>query len=183
MAQVPPLHAHQLLRTSKFLTANNDDDRILDLIQATFTDYKRVNISFDSEPELNVFDDNECYEVIDKDNITYGTINRGGRELHMCGYSYQVKEENAITTRWRCVIRTPTRPVTIHTNNVDDSFHHWNGAYHHHPRNENQELSKIVMARIKATVLVEPYPVLTIVEKEIRNARMNKTQLAAMCLL
>ncbi|CAF5053425.1 unnamed protein product, partial [Rotaria sp. Silwood1] len=58
----------------------------------------------------------------------------------------------------------------------------WNSAYHNHPPNGNRELIKIVMARIKARVLVEPYPVLAIAEEEIRNAKMNKTQLAAMPL-
>ncbi|CAF4013815.1 unnamed protein product [Rotaria sordida] len=114
--------------------------------------------------------------------MTFGRTNRGGRELYMCGYSYQVKEENATATRWRCVIRTPTCPVTIHTNNIDDSFIYWNGAHHHHPPNRSRELIKNVISKIKARVLVEPYPVVSIAEEEIRNAKMNKSQLAAMPL-
>ncbi|CAF5064027.1 unnamed protein product, partial [Rotaria sp. Silwood1] len=82
MAQVPPPDEYQLLITSNFLIANDDDDRILDLIQAPCAVDKYLDISSNSEPELNVLNDNECYQVVDKDNITYGTTNRGGRELH-----------------------------------------------------------------------------------------------------
>ncbi len=167
---------------SKFLIPNDDDDRLLDMIQTSFTTLESVDEDSDLEPELNAHSDDECYPIVDKDNITFGVTSRGGQELHMCGYSYQVKEENTVTTRWRCIIRSPTCPVTIHTNNTDNSFKHWNGAFHHHPPNENRELIKSVIAKIKARVLVEPYPVLMISEEEIRNAKMNKIQLAAMPL-
>jgi hypothetical protein len=65
---------------------------------------------------------------------------------------------------------------------MDDSFSHWNGAYHHHPPDENRELIKIVIAKIKARVLLEPHPVVFIAEEEIRKAKMTKTQLLAMPL-
>jgi hypothetical protein len=100
----------------------------------------------------------------------------------MCGYTYQVKKENVASTRWRCIIRVPTCPVTIHTNNIDDSFIQWNGAFHHHPPDESRELIKSVISKIKARVELEPYPVVSIAEEEIRNANMTKTQLAAMPL-
>ncbi|CAF5108169.1 unnamed protein product, partial [Rotaria sp. Silwood1] len=159
-----------------------EDDRILDLLQTCYIVDESINGSLDSKFELNESDNNECYQVVDEDNITYGKTNRGGRELYMCGYSYQIKQENEITTRWRCIVRAPTCPAIIYTNNNDDSFFRWNGAYHHHPPDENRELIKTIITKIKARVLVEPNPVLIIAEEEIRNAKMNKTQLAAMPL-
>ncbi|CAF3042399.1 unnamed protein product [Rotaria sp. Silwood2] len=179
MIQIPSPDAHELLKVSKFLTPNDDDQ---ELEQALFIFHKHVNKDSDSEPELNAYSDNECYDIVDKNNITFGRTNRGGRELYMCGYTYQVKEKNATATRWRCVIRTPTCPVTIHTNNIDDSFIYWNGAYHHHPPNRSRELIKNIISKIKARVLVEPYPVVSIAEEEIRNAKLDKSQLAAMPL-
>ena len=100
----------------------------------------------------------------------------------MCGYTYQVKDQNFVTTRWRCIVRTPSCPAVIYTSSVDDTFHHWNGAYHHHPPDGNRELIKTVLNKIKNKVLLEPYPVVAIAEEEIRNAKMNKLQLAAMPL-
>jgi hypothetical protein len=182
MTQLPPHDPYHLLNISKFLIPNDDDDRLLDLIPLPFKVYNHVDTDSDSEPELNTFFDNEFYNVVDKDNITFGTTNRGRRELYMCEYSYQVKEENATTTRWRCIVRTPRCPVTIHTNNIDNSFSHWNGIYHHHPPNNNRELIKSLIAKIKARVLVEPYPVVSIAEEEIRYAKLNRTQLIAMPL-
>ena len=102
--------------------------------------------------------------------------------MYMCGYSYQVKEANAITTRWRCVVRYPSCPVTIHTNNFDDSFSQWNGAHHNHSPDENRELIKNLLGKIKARVLVDPHPVVFIAEDEIRKANLSKSQLLAMPL-
>jgi hypothetical protein len=182
MVQVPPPNTHQLLKIPSFLIAKEEDDRILDEIVLPVKLDDHDDTETDTEPELNLFSDNQCYNVIDKDNINFGTTSRGRRELHMCGYSYQVKKENTTTTRWRCIIRTPRCPATIHTNNVDDSFNHWNGIYHHHSPDTNRELIKNVIAKIKARVLIEPYPVVYIAEEEIRKAKMDKTQLAAMPL-
>ncbi|CAF3467874.1 unnamed protein product [Rotaria socialis] len=160
----------------------NDDDRFLDLMQLSLINHNRIDIDTDSEPELDTHSDNHYYEVVDKDNITFGKTNRGGRELHMCGYSYQVKKENLTTTRWRCAVRSPACPVTIHTSNVDDSVIHWNSVYHHHAPNGNRELIKGIIAKIKSRVLTEPYPVVLIAEEEIRYAKFTKAQLAVMPL-
>jgi hypothetical protein len=46
------------------------------------------------------------HKVVDQDDITFGTTNQGGRELNMCGYTYQIKRENEETIRWRCIVRT-----------------------------------------------------------------------------
>ena len=182
MLRISPLDVRQLSTIPNFLIPNDDDDQRLDLIQTPFKTSQSVDDDSDLEPELSPCRDTDHYQIIDKDNITFGTTSRGGRELHMCGYSYQVKEENAITTRWRCIVRFPTCSAAIHTNNMDDSFSHWNGAYHHHSPNENRELVKALLAKIKARVLVEPHPVVFIAEEEIRNAKMDKSQLLAMPL-
>jgi len=71
----------------------------------------------------------------------------------------------------------------IHKNNIDDSFNHWNGVYYHHLPDRNREIIKSLIAKIKARVLIEPHPVVSIAEEEIRNAKLNKTQMAAMQLL
>jgi hypothetical protein len=182
MIRFSPTNIRQLSRIPMYLIDNDNDDRRLDLIQTPSSIIESVDDNSDLEPELNPCPDNDSHPIIDKDNITFGRTNRGRRELHMCGYSYQVKEEHAITTRWRCIVRSPTCPVTIHTNNMDDSCSHWNGAYHHHSPDENRELIKDVIAKIKARVLLEPHPVVFIAEEEIRNARMTKVQLLAMPL-
>ncbi|CAF3504886.1 unnamed protein product [Rotaria socialis] len=176
------INPHQLQKTSNISKMKNDDDRFLDLMQLSLINHNRIDIDTDSEPELDTHSDNHYYEVVDKDNITFGKTNRGGRELHMCGYSYQVKKENLTTTRWRCAVRSPACPVTIHTSNVDDSVIHWNSVYHHHAPNGNRELIKGIIAKIKSRVLTEPYPVVLIAEEEIRYAKFTKAQLAVMPL-
>ncbi|CAF1581158.1 unnamed protein product [Rotaria magnacalcarata] len=175
-------NVYQVSRISNFLTPDDDDDRLLDLIQSPLENYQYVLEDSSAESELNTRFDEELYQVVDKKNITFGSTNRGGRELYMCGYCYHVKENNAITTRWRCIVRAPACSVTIHTNNIDDSFVHWNGAYHHHPPDRNLEIIKNIISKIKARVLVEPYPVVSMAEEEIRNGKLNKVQLAAMPL-
>jgi hypothetical protein len=173
---------YQVSEISNFLTPNDDDDRLLDLIPSPLENYQYILEDSSTEPELNAHSDEELYQVVDKNNITFGLTNRGGRELYMCGYCYHVKENNSITTRWRCIVRAPTCSVTIHTNNLDDSFSNWNGIYHHHPPDTTREIIKNIITRIKARVLVEPYPVVSIAEEEIRNSKLNKVQLAAMPL-
>lgn len=184
MDQLSPPNAQKLSNILKFLTVNDDDDRLLDLIQLPVSVHGNVDTYSDTnrDVDLNSSADNHCYDVVDEDDKIFGTTNRGGRELHMCGYSYYVKEENDTTTRWRCVIRVPACPTTIHTNNADDSFKQWNGAHHNHPPNENRLIIKSVMAKMKARVLIEPYPVAGIAEEEIRKAKFTRAQLAAMPL-
>ncbi|CAF1173782.1 unnamed protein product [Adineta ricciae] len=170
-----------LSMTTAFLSTIDDENEVLDQVQVHYTTDESDDSSSDSRSELDEIDD-DCHGVTDKTHVTYGSTNRGGRELYMNGYSYQVKTVNTMTTRWRCTVRTPLCGASIYTNNIDNTFSRWNGVYHSHVPDENRELIREIIAKIKARVLSEPYPVMMIAEEEIRNAKLDKTQLAAMPL-
>ena len=182
MIEFSGLKAAKLLKNFNYLGPRDDDDRKLDNIQTSYVFDKSINADIHLKPTTNTLDDDEFYTVVDKDDISFGTTNRGGRELYMCGYTYQIKRQEEETTRWRCIVRTPPCPVTIHTYNVDDSFYRWNGVSHHHHPDRNRELIRNLIAKIKARVLIEPHPVLFIAEEEICTANLDKTRLAAMPL-
>lgn len=182
MSQTSSLDTCLSINIQKFLQSNDSEDQILDLISTPSFPDTYADDNTGSENESNIAVDYEYYQIINEDNISFDTTNRGDRELYMCGYTYQVKDQNLLTTRWRCVIRTPNCPAVVYTNNFDDTFHHWNGLYHSHQSDENRGLIKTIIWKMKLRVLIEPHPVLGIAEEEIQNAKMNKIQLAPMPL-
>lgn len=174
--------AIELVKNHNFLEPRDNYDRNLDNIETSYIFNNSADTNTHLKSQLNILNDDDFYTVVDKENITFGTTNRGSRELNMCGYTYQIKQETEVITKWRCVVRKPPCSVTIHTNNIDDSFCYWNGIYHHHLPDRNRELIRSLITKIKGRVLVEPHPVLFIAEEEVRTANLSKSELAHMPL-
>ena len=65
--------AYLSIEARQLLQANDNDDQILDLILEPALPYEYPNNNADSENELNILIDDECYPVVDEDNISFGT--------------------------------------------------------------------------------------------------------------